>query len=112
GELPWKSLRSNFKTQAHFIRACHEKIDGLRILQFLKENQPSDEKVSQSSLSELILLYKKQFPEIITDMNTKVDFELSNITDLNFTRDVLFEIEMHYRKMHWNDFTGLTTLYN
>ena len=112
GELPWKSLRSNFKTQAHFIRACHEKIDGLRILQFLKESQPADEKVSQSSLSELILLYKKQFPEIITDLNTKVDFGLSNITDLNFTRDVLFEIEMYYRKMHWNDFIGLTTLYN
>lgn len=112
GELPWKSLRSNFKTQAHFIRACHEKIDGLRILQFLKERQPSDEKVSQSSLSELILLYKKQFSEIITDLNTKIDFGLSNITDLNFTRDVLFEIEMNYRKMHWNDFTGLTTLYN
>ena len=112
GELPWKGLRNNFKTQAHFIRACHEKIDGLRILQFLKENQPGDEKVSESALSELLQLYKNQFPEIITDLNTKVDFGLSPVTDLNFTRDVLFEIEMHYRKMHWNDFTGLTVLYN
>ena len=112
GELPWKGLRSNFKTQAHFIRACHEKIDGLRILQFLKESQPADEKVSESSLSELLLLYKKQFPNIITDQNTWVDFKLSPIAILDFTRDALFEIEMHYRKIHWNDFTGLTTLYN
>ena len=112
GELPWKGLRSNFKTQSHFIRACHEKIDGLRILQFLKESQPADEKVSESSLSELLLLYKKQFPKLITDQNTWVDFKLSPIAILDFTRDALFEIEMHYRKIHWNDFTGLTTLYN
>jgi len=112
GELPWKGLRNNFKSPAHFIRACHEKIDGLRILQFLKESQPSDEKVSEAALSELLLLYKKQFPELITEQNIKVDFLQSSIASLDSTRDILFEIEMHYRKIHWNDFTGLTTLYN
>ena len=112
GELPWKGLRNNFKTQAHFIRACHEKIDGLRILQFLKESQPSDEKISEAALSELLMLYKKQFPELINERNTKVDFLQSSIAALDSTRDILFEIEMHYRKIHWNDFTGLTTLYN
>ena len=112
GELPWKGLRSNFKTQAHFIRACHEKIDGLRILQFLKENQPADETVSETALSDLLLLYKNQFPELISKLNTNVDFQLSSITELDHIRDVLFEIEMYYRKIHWNDFTGLTVLYN
>lgn len=112
GELPWKRLRNNFKSQAHFIRACHEKIDGLRILQFLKESQSADEKVSENSLSELLQLYRKQFPELITDLNTEIDFSLSSVAELNFTRDVLFEIEMYYQKLHWNDFTGLTVLYN
>jgi len=112
GELPWKNLRRNFKTSAHFIRACHEKLDGLRILQFLKESQPPDEKVSEKSLVELLQLYQKQFPELISDLDTEVDFVLSSITNLDFIRDVLFEIEMHYRKLHWNDFTGLTVLYN
>jgi len=112
GELPWKALRQNFKTQTHFIRACHEKIDGLRILQFLKESQLPDEKVSEKSLSELATLYQNQFPELIAGLNTKVDFELTSIAELDHIRDVLFEIEMSYRKIHWNDFTGLTTLYN
>jgi glycosyltransferase involved in cell wall biosynthesis len=112
GELPWKGLRNNFKSQAHFIRACHEKIDGLRILQFLKENQPPDEKVSEGALSELLMLYKKQFSELIIERNTKVDFLQSSIATLDSTRDILFEIEMQYRKIHWNDFTGLTTMYN
>ncbi|MFZ4549612.1 MAG: hypothetical protein ACOYN4_19345, partial [Bacteroidales bacterium] len=50
GELPWRKLRQNFKTEAHFVRACHEKIDGLRILQFLKESQLPDEKTSENAL--------------------------------------------------------------
>jgi hypothetical protein len=36
----------------------------------------------------------------------------SSVAALDRTRDILFEIEMQYRKIHWNDFTGLTTLYN
>jgi hypothetical protein len=112
GELPWAALRQNFKSPAHFTRACNEKIDGLRILQFLKESQPPDENVSESALSELLGLYENQFPELISGLNTKIDFMISSIAELDHVRDVLFEIEMYYRKMHWNEFTGLTTLYN
>jgi hypothetical protein len=112
GELPWSTLRLNFKTQGHFIRACHEKIDGLRILQFLKENQPTGEQVSEESLSGLLVSHQKQFPDLIGELNTKVDFLLSPISELDHIRDVLFEIEMYYRRMHWNEFTGLTTMYN
>lgn len=111
-ELPWKALRQNFKSKPHFIRACHEKIDGLRILQFLKESQVPDEKVSETALSELLMLYKTQFPELISDKNTILDFALTSIPEMDNIRDVLFEIEMHFRKIHWNDFTGLTTMYN
>lgn len=112
GELPWKALRQNFKSQAHFIRACHEKIDGLRILQFLKESQLPDEKVSETSLLELLQLFKKLFPEMIAKLNTQVDFVISPLGELDDIRDALFEIEMYFRKLHWNDFTGLTTMYN
>jgi hypothetical protein len=112
GVLPWQALRQNFKSQAHFIRACHEKIDGLRILQFLKESQIPDEKISEASLSELLLLHKNQFPELISKLDTNIDFQLTTIAELDHIRDVLFEIEMNYRKIHWNDFTGLTTMYN
>jgi hypothetical protein len=112
GELPWDALRQNFKSQAHFERACHEKIDGLRILQFLKESQPGDEKVSEESLSQLLMYYRKQFPVMISGLNTQIEFQMTSISELDQVRDVLFEIEMYYRRMHWNDFTGLTTMYN
>lgn len=112
GELPWDALRLNFKTQAHFIRACHEKIDGLRILQFLKESQPADEKVNEEALSWLLKSYHQLFPALISGLNTSIDFQLSSISELDHVRNVLFDIEMYYRKLHWNDFTGLTTMYN
>jgi hypothetical protein len=102
----------NFKSHAHYTRACHEKIDGLRILQFLKVSQPAGEKMSEESLADLLLSYQRQFPELIESLNTKVDFLLSPISELDQIRDVLFEIEMYYRRMHWNEFTGLTTMYN
>lgn len=35
----FEALRQNAKTPAQFIRACHHRIDGLRILQFLKSSQ-------------------------------------------------------------------------
>lgn len=34
----WGPLRKNFKTEALFIHACVERVDGLRILQYLKNN--------------------------------------------------------------------------
>lgn len=112
GELPWEKLRQNFKSQSHFIRACREKIDGLRILQFLKEKQIPGETAGELALSELLELYRKQFPESMNELNTYIDFQLTSVAEMDRIRDVLFEIEMHYRKMHWNEFTGLTTMYN
>lgn len=32
----WQPLRKNFKTKELFVHACQERVDGLRILQFLK----------------------------------------------------------------------------
>lgn len=36
----WEPLRRNFKTRDRFVHACHERLDGLRILQYLK-NSPA-----------------------------------------------------------------------
>ena len=36
----WSPLRANFKSRALFVHACAERVDGLRILQYLK-NTPS-----------------------------------------------------------------------
>ncbi|MEI6060925.1 MAG: glycosyltransferase family 2 protein [Bacteroidota bacterium] len=112
GELPWPGLRQNFRSEAHFVRACHEKIDGLRILQFMKESQLPDEKASAEALAGLLKLYDSQFSLEISELNPDIDFALSAITELDSIRDALYEIEMHYRTLHWTDFAGLTKVNN
>lgn len=67
----WGPLRKNFKSQDLFVRACHERIDGLRILQYLK----SYHYVEESSL----------------------DFETEDIEKLQEYRNRLFSREMELR---------------
>ncbi len=46
---PWQALRENHKTLDRFVRACHERLDGLRILQYLKaeyRRAPSDDRAT------------------------------------------------------------------
>ncbi len=40
----WGPLRDNYKDRRNFVRACISKVDGLRILQFLKKNYSGDGK--------------------------------------------------------------------
>ena len=46
---PWQPLRENHRTQERFVGACHQRLDGLRILQYLKaeyRRAPSDDRAS------------------------------------------------------------------
>ena len=46
---PWQPLRENHKTLKRFVRACHDRLDGLRILQYLKSEYrraPSDDRAT------------------------------------------------------------------
>jgi len=71
----WGPLRKNFKTLPQFVRAFHEKADGLRILQFLKAKHQA----------------------------TKEELQVAS-NELMDTRDRLFEIEMGLRKFHSGTF--------
>lgn len=73
----WGPLRKNFKTQERFIHACAERVDGLRILQFLKRNPA-------------YRLSTNQLP---------VNFLSDSIEDLNAFRDQLFDQEMSLRRL-------------
>lgn len=95
GELPWAKLRTNFKTKGHFVRACYEKFDGLRMLQYLKSVQFFDENESQKALKDLFVLYSHELG------NQNTDFWKADIASLDNVRNALFDIEMNYRKNDW-----------
>jgi hypothetical protein len=93
----WLQLRKNFKSFQHFVKACNEKMDGLRCLQYLKTMQPSLNKTDENCLFEFFTNF---YPEAITLLKLKTDFKFEDLSvkDLDDIRNSLMEIEEKYQK--------------
>ncbi len=97
GDLPWDKLRKNFKTQRHFVRACHEKLDGLRILQYLKERARSEKCCDSANLKQLLEELSGEFAFENDHRNWQPDF--SDRLQMDEVRNYLAKVESHYRKV-------------
>lgn len=90
----WEPLRKNFKTPDQFVKACQNKVDGLRILQFLKtkhkENTLSDE---ENLISFLFNFYDKTKLESLGIDFNEFSFSNSSISDLDGMRNYLINKE-------------------
>lgn len=86
----WQPLRKNFKTRDLFVHACQERVDGLRILQFLKtfDVRPAEEEIALFCSDRRIPL-----PEGFI-------FSTSPINTVDSLRNSLFEREMMLRRCH------------
>jgi UDP-N-acetylglucosamine transferase subunit ALG13 len=95
----WAPLRKNFKRKPLFVRACSEKVDGLRILQFLREKQ-MDAHITDESV--IITAYKKEWPHLFTSQllqqMERSDMLGLNIKHLDEFRQSLFLKENAIRK--------------
>lgn len=100
-------LRQNAKTREQFVRACHHRIDGLRILQFLKSAQAQTPYTDEDNLKAFIdRFYKQEFEAFPTlsdgpaqpaDLE-QLDFSGSPIAFLNKIRNFLYQKEQSYRE--------------
>jgi glycosyltransferase involved in cell wall biosynthesis len=90
----WQALRKNHKDEMHFIRACHEKIDGLRILQYLKQKQSMMKKSDETCLLENLLMVYNRLHKFEKAINIQ-DFVFSECSMglLNDIRNYLVMIE-------------------
>jgi glycosyltransferase involved in cell wall biosynthesis len=98
GKSIWNDLRKNSKSVESFIRACWHKVDGLRILQFLKSEQ---QKINATDEANLVEFLKRFYPdEIVTTTLTKSNwsFKGASIDRLDEIRNFLFEKENLWRK--------------
>ncbi|MBR4198500.1 MAG: hypothetical protein IKQ94_06975 [Bacteroidales bacterium] len=85
----WQPLRKNFKTVQLFVKACTERVDGLRILQFLKSEHRQGS--SNGNFVEFCSVNGIPLPEGFS-------FENTDIRQLDNIRNALFEKEMELRK--------------
>ena len=92
-EQLWEPIRNNYKDSRNFVRACTNKIDGLRILQFLKKSYSGDGK----NLFPLTAFIRKYSPFAVAERDLaeleQEGFEQARITMLIHLRELLFQWE-------------------
>lgn len=95
-ESIWQSIRNNVKDLPHFVQAFHEKADGLRILQFLRQEH------REKPIADEVVLYRNlrhwiggAIPSWYHENST---FDTMSTEQLQELREHLFRIEMDERK--------------
>ena len=97
----WQPLRNNFKDRKNFVRACISKVDGLRILQYLRKKQESIPLDNNKNLTALLFtFYKNKMDDSFQKHFKDFDFEGSAVCFLDLIREFMFEQEKVLRKAH------------
>lgn len=92
----WLSIRQNIKDLPHFIQAFHEKADGLRILQYLRQKQSCLAITDEQSLRENIRFLFS--PAETMPLDDAFSFAQYPIDRLNILRNLFYDREMNLRK--------------
>ena len=95
---PFQPLRSNHKDPDHFIRAFHEKFDGLRILQYLKTSIVRYQSSDEENLKEFLqTVYPVADLEKLNINWENLSFADSSVEELSKIREFLFQKETDAR---------------
>jgi hypothetical protein len=95
---PWGPLRKNARTAEQFVRACRDRIDGLRILQFLKYSQKLSGYPDEECLIENL---RKHYPAIagrLDFLREGFTFDGTDVASLDQLRNELAAIEEEYQQ--------------
>ncbi|MDR1459839.1 MAG: glycosyltransferase [Bacteroidales bacterium] len=97
----WSPLRKNYKSLPAFTRAFHNKIDGLRIFQFLRHYQYNTVKnTDEICLSDFFKQYYPHKCSYFFREKETFSFMKIPLDKLNELRDFLMEEETIYQQIH------------
>jgi len=89
-------LRQNHKNPERFVKACHEKVDGLRILQFIKAEHSLAPEPDEDNLR---FFFQRYFPHEMAGLElNNLNFSHTNTESINILRNFLFETELKLQK--------------
>ncbi len=98
-EYIWQPLRTNYKDIGNFVKACVNKVDGLRILQYLRQEQSGVNNSNEEVLVHFLAKYlSNRMENNSLEQFGNSSFDHSSIGQLNKMRDLLFEEEMSLRE--------------
>lgn len=96
----WNSLRSNYKSNKQFVKACTVLVDGLRILQFLKSESDQDENVQSIYLADNLMYFSTFKSEYSNELKTIAkSSNLNEYASLKIIRETLSNFEYSLRKL-------------
>ncbi len=92
-------MRRNFSKPDQFVKACHERIDGLRTLQYLRfsEDNLKSSLNPQTSVNQLLALLGKP--------SLALEFSKEKIPELDQARNLLVQYEAEFQQNfmeHWS----------
>jgi len=96
---PFQRLRENSRDPARFIRACHEKFDGLRILQYLKMRQNQEHDSDEVSLKKFLTQNYSTDPEMVKIDPDHLNFKEGSLDEMEKVRTFLAKKEEDYQVM-------------
>ena len=94
---PFKPLRENTRDPKRFIRACHEKFDGLRILQYLRMRQNQQPEKDEVNLRNFLIKYYSPDQEQLKNELDHLNFKDGTVEALEKIRSFLVKKEEGYQ---------------
>ena len=95
----WDPFRKNYTDEVNFIKACRNKVDGLRILQYLRKEHDKIKSNNEFIIYNYLHTYFKNEINLELLVSLKdFDYHTSEIKLLQNLRDFLFDMEMKQRK--------------
>lgn len=96
---PWQPLRSNATSEKQFVKACHQKMDGLRILQYLKSTHNNLSRQENQILTNNLQTWPINLPEeTYTELHEHSQLTNVSTNTLLEIRDLLFNREHQIQK--------------
>jgi glycosyltransferase involved in cell wall biosynthesis len=86
-------LRKNSGNEKQFRKFCLEKVDGLRILQYLKDRQKQEGSKDEYELQSFMKKYYSSTYSHFHFMSNNFNFATSSVEELNELRDLLVDLE-------------------
>ena len=96
-EDPFEPLRRNHKSTVSFTRACHEKFDGLRILQYLKSRNKEEPVKDEVSLLQFLRQYYRDEILVRETADNDISFEQMSLEKMEMIRKFLVMKEEEYQ---------------
>jgi glycosyltransferase involved in cell wall biosynthesis len=101
GSCFWLPLRKNAGNRDNFVKSCYQKVDALRMLQFLKWRNDQQPASAGDRLAETMRIIRKDYaPEGGFPASDHFSFESSPLTQMNEIRDFLVQQEEEYQRRH------------